>query len=49
MLNKTIAIYAIIDDLLKAIGHGEDARTIMSDAEIITGRIGCSGIFRWQS
>ncbi|QFS43425.1 IS982 family transposase [Nostoc sphaeroides] len=36
MLNKTIAIYAIIDDLLKAIGHDEDCRRDMSDAEIIT-------------
>lgn len=36
MLNETIAIYAIIDDLLKAIGHREDIRCQMSDAEIIT-------------
>lgn len=36
MLNKIIAIYAIIDDLLKAIGHREDIRVRMSDAEIIT-------------
>ena len=36
MLNETIAIYAIIDDLLKAIGHDEDCRRNMSDAEIIT-------------
>ena len=49
MLNKTIAIYAIIDDLLKAIGHDEDVRIKMSDAEIITGRTDCSDIFRWQS
>lgn len=27
MLNEIIAIYAIIDDLLKAIGHREDIRT----------------------
>lgn len=27
MLNETIAIYAIIDDLLKAIAHKEDCRT----------------------
>lgn len=32
MLNKIIAIYAIIDDLLKAIGHREDIRVRMSDA-----------------
>lgn len=36
MLNETIAIYAITDDLLKAIGHREDIRCQMSDAEIIT-------------
>lgn len=36
MLNETIAIYVIIDDLLKAIGHDEDCRRQMSDAEIIT-------------
>jgi hypothetical protein len=36
MLNETIGIYAIIDDLLKAIAHQEDCRTEMSDAEIIT-------------
>jgi hypothetical protein len=36
MLNETIAIYAIIDDLLKAIGHQDDCRRKMTDAEIIT-------------
>ncbi len=36
MLNETIAIYAIIDDLLKAIGHQDDCRRKMSDAEIMT-------------
>jgi hypothetical protein len=36
MLNKIIAIYAIIDDLLKAIDHHEDIRRQMNDAEIIT-------------
>jgi hypothetical protein len=36
MLNKIIAIYAITHDLLKAIGHEEDLRCQMSDAEIIT-------------
>jgi hypothetical protein len=36
MLNETIAIYAIIDDLLKAIGHRDDCRRKMTDAEIIT-------------
>ncbi|MEH2380594.1 MAG: hypothetical protein V7K27_17200 [Nostoc sp.] len=36
MLNEIITIYAITDDLLKAIGHYEDARREMSDAEIMT-------------
>lgn len=36
MLNKIITIYAITDDLLKAIGHKDDIRRAMSDAEIIT-------------
>jgi hypothetical protein len=35
MLNETISIYAIIDDLLKAIGHHEDNRRHMSDAELL--------------
>lgn len=36
MLNEIITIYAITDDLLKAIGHDEDCRRLVSDAEIIT-------------
>jgi hypothetical protein len=36
MLNEIIAIYAITDDLLKAMGHREDPRTVMSDAEVMT-------------
>jgi hypothetical protein len=36
MLNEIITVYAITDDLLKAIGHHEDSRRDMSDAEIIT-------------
>jgi hypothetical protein len=36
MIAEITAIYAISDDLLKAIGHTEDCRTQMSDAEVIT-------------
>ncbi|WP_066377014.1 IS982 family transposase [Anabaena sp. CA = ATCC 33047] len=36
MLNEIVTIYSVIDDLLKAIGHKEDIRCEMSDAEIIT-------------
>lgn len=36
MIDHTIELYCIIDDLLKATGHIEDARRVMSDAEILT-------------
>ncbi len=36
MVNKTIALYSIIDDILKAINHYDDKRRIMTDAEVIT-------------
>ena len=44
MLKEIIAIYAITDDLLKAIGHEEDSRRVMSDAEIITTAV-CAAMF----
>lgn len=44
MLNSIIAIYAITDDLLKAIGHNEDSRRVVSDAEIITTAL-CAAMF----
>lgn len=34
--DKIIAIYCFVDDLLKEVGHGEDARRKVSDSEIIT-------------
>ncbi len=45
MLNEIIVVYAIIDDLLKAIGHEEDVRRDMSDAEIITTSIAAAIFF----
>jgi hypothetical protein len=36
MLNDLIAIYAITDDLLKAVGHQDDCRAQLSDAEVLT-------------
>jgi Transposase DDE domain len=36
MLDEIITIYAIVEDLLKAIGHTEDSRVQMSDAEVVT-------------
>ncbi|MBD2609371.1 IS982 family transposase [Scytonema hofmannii FACHB-248] len=44
MLNEIITVYAIIDDLLKAIAHDEDCRRQMSDAEIITTAV-CAAMF----
>lgn len=34
--NKIIALYCIVDDLLKGIGHKEDKRRQVSDSEVIT-------------
>jgi hypothetical protein len=36
MLNKITLLYAILDDILKGIGHSEDIRSQMSDAEVMT-------------
>jgi hypothetical protein len=36
MINKIIGIYAITDDILKAIGHQDDCRRVMTDAEVLT-------------
>jgi len=44
MLNEIIAVYSIVDDLLKAIEHDEDVRRQMSDAEIITTAV-CAAMF----
>lgn len=36
MIDHTTALYCIVDDLLKAVGHADDCRREMSDAEVIT-------------
>jgi len=36
MYDRTLAIYCFVDDLLKAMGHREDARCEVSDAEVVT-------------
>lgn len=36
MIDHTVALYCIVDDLLKAVGHSDDRRRIMTDAEVIT-------------
>lgn len=34
--SKIIALYCIVDDILKALRHTEDCRVRINDAEIIT-------------
>jgi hypothetical protein len=36
VIDHTVALYCIVDDLLKAVGHTDDARRAMTDAEVLT-------------
>lgn len=45
MINIIVAIYCIVDDLLKASHHPEDCRRMMSDAEVITAALVASRFF----
>ena len=36
MIDHTVALYCIVDDLPKAVGHSDDSRRAMTDAEVIT-------------
>jgi IS5 family transposase len=36
VIDHTTALYCIVDDLLKAVGHKDDCRRAMTDAEVIT-------------
>ena len=45
MLDEIVAIYAIVEDLLQAIGHQEDCRIQMSDAEVITAALVAARFF----
>lgn len=36
MIDHTVALYCIVDDLLKAVGHADDSRRAMTDAEVLT-------------
>lgn len=36
MIDHTVALYCIVDDLLKAVGHRDDRRRTMTDAEVVT-------------
>lgn len=45
MIDKTIAIYTFIDDLLKLLGHQEDKKRKLTDAEVITTAIIAASYF----
>ena len=45
MITEITALYAITDDMLKAMGHKEDCRTQMSDAEVITAALIAASFF----
>jgi hypothetical protein len=45
MITEITAIYAITEDLLKAIGHTEDCRTQMSDGEVLTAALVAARFF----
>ena len=45
MINIIVAIYCIVDDLLKAIKHSDDCRRTMIDAEVLTTAIVASRFF----
>jgi len=34
--DKIVAIYVMVDDILKALGHVSDGRAQVSDAEVLT-------------
>jgi hypothetical protein len=36
VIDHTVALYCIVDDLLKAVGHTDDRRRAMTDAEVLT-------------
>ena len=36
MIDHTTALYCIVDDLLKAVGHKDDCRRELTDAEVVT-------------
>ncbi len=45
MLGEIIAIYAIVEDLLKATGHQENCQVQMSDAEVMTSALVAAKFF----
>jgi hypothetical protein len=45
MFTEIIALYAITEDLLKAVGHHEDCRCQMSDAEVTTATLVAALLF----
>lgn len=45
MIDHTTALYCIVDDLLKAVGHREDPRRAMSDSEVLTTALAAAQFF----
>lgn len=45
MITEITALYSITDDLLKAIGHSEDCRVQMSDAEVVSAALVAARFF----
>ncbi len=46
--DKIIAVYCIVDDLLKAIAHKEDVQKKVSGSEVIT-TVSCIDTILWRS
>ncbi len=47
--DKIIALYCIVDNLVKGIGHKEDVRRKVSDSEVITTALCVLSLFWWSS
>lgn len=45
MIDEIIAIHATTDDFVKALGHTDDCRSVMSDAEVITSALVAAKFF----
>jgi hypothetical protein len=45
VIDHTTALYSIVDDLLKAVGHRDDSRRAMTDAEVLTTALAAAHCF----
>jgi hypothetical protein len=39
VIDRATALYCVVEDLLKAVGHRDDARYVLTAAEVITMRL----------